>query len=135
MLWLLFCGLHLFLEGSVANPNIVQTSIIKGRTDVANVGTTVSVMASNAAASGRVFKVNCLLVSNIDGSGVVDVNVSLYRGGVDYYIAKTVTVPADSTLVAIGKENPMYLVEGDSIRVIASGADKAQAICSYEEIG
>ncbi len=119
----------------MANPNIVQTSIIKGRTDAVNVGTAVSTMASNAAASARVFKINCLLVSNIDGSSNVDVNVSLYRGSVDYYIAKTVSVPADSTLVAIGKENPMYLVEGDSIRVVAGADGMAQAICSYEEIG
>jgi hypothetical protein len=119
----------------VANPNIVQTSIIKGRTDVVGVGVTASTMADNAVSSGRVFKINCLLVSNIDGSNNVDVNVSLYRGSVDYYIAKTISVPADSTLVAIGKENPMYLVEGDSIRVVAGADGMAQAICSYEEIG
>ena len=119
----------------MANPNIVQTSILKGRTDVVNVGVSASTMASNAAASARVFRITCLLVSNIDGSNNVYVDVSLYRGGVDYYIAKTVSVPADSTLVAIGKENPMYLVEGDSIRVVAGADGVAQAICSYEEIG
>lgn len=118
----------------MANPNIVATTTIKGKTDVCSVGTAATTLVDNPAASGKVFKVNCLLISNIDGSSGVDVNVSIYRGSVDYYIAKTITVPADSSLVAVGKENPMYLNEGDSIRVIAGSADCAQAICSYEEI-
>lgn len=118
----------------MANPNIVATTIIRGKTDVCAVGTASTTLVSNPSSSGKVFKVNCLLVSNTDGSAGVDVNVSLYRDSVDYYIAKTVTVPADSSLVAIGKENPIYLNEGDSIRVVAQYADYAQAICSYEEI-
>lgn len=118
----------------MANPNIVATTVIRGKTDVCAVLTSPTTLVSNPSSSGKVFKVNCLLVSNIDGSYGIDVDVSLYRGSVDYYIAKTVTVPADSSLVAIGKENPIYLNEGDSIRVTAQSVDYAQAICSYEEI-
>ena len=34
------------------------------------------------------------------------------------FLAKTVAVPADSTLVVIGKDSPIYLEEGDQIEAI-----------------
>lgn len=119
----------------MANPNIVATSMIYGKTDVQNVGTAAAAITTNAAASGKVLKINMLLVSNINGANPVDVDVVLRRASSDYYIAKTVSVPADSSLVVIGKENPMYLMENDSIRLAAGEAGSAHAVCSYEEIG
>ena len=92
----------------MANPNIVSTSMIYGKTDVQDVGTAATAITTNAAASGKVLKINMLLLSNIDGTNPVDVDVALRRASSDYYIAKTVSVPADSSLVVIGKEKPMY---------------------------
>lgn len=118
----------------MANPNIAMTSGIFGKTDVLSVGTAATAITTNAASSDKVCKINMLSVANTDGSSSVDVNVDIFRGSVAYHIAKTISVPADSSLVVIGKENPLYLMEGDSLRVTAGAADKAQAVCSYEEI-
>lgn len=120
----------------MAAPNIVNTTSIYGRTDVMSVGTAALSITSNAASSGKVYKVNTLIVSNVDGTNNVDASVSLYRESLtaSYHIAKTVTVPADSSIVVIGRDNPMYLAEGDSIRVSASVAGDAEAVCSYEEL-
>jgi hypothetical protein len=117
----------------VANPNIVTTSSIFGKTDVLAVGTAATAITSNSAASGKVFKINSLSVANIGSQ--VEVDVELFRGGVPYRFAKSLTIPQDATAVIVGKENPIYLLEADSLRVAASAANNAEAICSYEEIG
>ena len=118
----------------MAAPNMVNVTTITGKTAAANVTTSASNLVSNTASSGKVFKVNSLIISNVDGTNSADISASFYRSSVEYFIAKTIPVPADSTLVAISKENPLYLEEGDSIRVTASANSDLQAVCSYEEI-
>ena len=120
----------------MAAPNIVNTTSIFGRTDVMAVGTAASSITTNSANSGKVYKVNTLVVSNVDGVNDVDVNVDLYRISLTaaFHVARTVTVPADSSIVMVGRDNPVYLAEGDSIRVTASAIGDAEAICSYEEL-
>jgi hypothetical protein len=118
----------------MANPNIVGVTTISGKTAVQAVGLTATDIVANAAASGKILKINSLTVSNIDGTNAADVTVDFFRSSVAYNIAKTVTVPADATLVVISKDTTIYLEEGDSIRVLASATGDLEAICSYEEI-
>lgn len=118
----------------MAAPNIVNVTNIIGHTDVLNVTTSAVAIVTNSAASGKVFKINSLIVSNIDGTNSADISVDIFRSSASYYLASTITVPADATLVVISKDNPIYLEEGDSIRCLASADGDLQAICSYEEI-
>jgi hypothetical protein len=118
----------------MAAPNVVNVSTITGRTDVQSVGTTATAITTNSAASNFVYKINSLVVSNIDGVNDADVTVDLFRSSVAYRIASTITVPADATLVVISKDIGLYLEEGDSLRLTASAAGDLQAICSYEVI-
>jgi hypothetical protein len=90
---------------------------------------TVTGTASN---SNKVLKVNALYVANVDGTNNTDISVALYRSGVAYKIAHTVSVPADSTLDVISKS--IYLEEGDDLRLTASVNSDLEAVCSYEEI-
>ena len=113
-------------------PNIVNVSTITGKTAVQAVGTSATAIVTNSASSGKVFKVNALLVSNVDGSNNADITVDLYRSSTAYHIAKTVVVPADATLDVISKA--IYLEEGDALRLTATVASDLEAICSYEEI-
>lgn len=113
-------------------PNIVNVSTITGKTAVQAVGTSASAIVTNSASSNKVFKVNALYVSNIDGTNSATVNVDLYRSSTAYHVAKTVAVPADTTLDVISKA--LYLEEGDAIRLTASAASDLEAVCSYEEI-
>ena len=48
------------------------------------------------------------------------------------YIAKTVSVPADSTLVV--SDGPIYLMEGDVLKGGASAASDLDLFVSYEII-
>ena len=116
----------------MAAPNIVNVTTILGKTAVLAVTTSATAIVTNSAASNKVFKVNALYVSNIDGTNAADVTVDVYRSTTPYRIASTISVPADSTLDVISKS--IYLEEGDSIRVTASANGDLEAVCSYEEI-
>jgi len=123
----------------MANPNIVNVTDIRGKTVVASLTTTnASLVVENPASSNKVFKINSLIVSNVDGSSAADITVSLYSedniGGTATQIVSTVTVPADASLVVISKDTSIYLEEDKSIGATASASNDLKVVCSYEEI-
>lgn len=118
----------------MAQPNIVSVATIRGNTAVLNVTTVATNVVANIASSNKVYKINTLLISNIDGTNSADITASLFRGGVEYRIASTIAVPADASLVVISKDTSIYLEETDYIRLTASANNDLHAICSYEEI-
>lgn len=123
----------------MAAPNIVNVSTITGKTAVVDLSTTnATAVVSNAASSGKVFKVNSLYVSNVDGTNAAEITVSLYSeddiGGTATQIASTITVPADATVVIIDKNSSIYLEEDKSIGATAATANDLKVVCSYEEI-
>jgi hypothetical protein len=116
----------------MANPNIVNVTAIYGKTAVQAVGTSATAIVTNSAASGKVFKINALYASNVDGTSNAELTVDLYRSSTAYRITSTVVVPADATLDVISKA--IYLEEGDELRLTANASGDLQAVCSYEEI-
>jgi hypothetical protein len=123
----------------MANPNIVAVTDIRGKTVVADLTTTNSTLVvENVAASGKVFKINSLIVSNVDGSAAADITINLFSedniGGTGTEIVSTVSVPADASLVVISKDTSIYLEEDRSIGATASAASDLKVVCSYEEI-
>ena len=77
-----------------------------------------------------------LFFLNVDGTNSVDISIRWYDASASatWHLCKTVTLPADSTLVVLGKDSPIYLEEGDRIRGLASAASDAQVTVSYEEL-
>lgn len=123
----------------MAAPNIVNVATITGKTATVALSTTsMTSLVSNAASSGKVFKINSIIVANVDGANVCDVTVDVFSeddiGGTGYSLASTVAVPADSSLVVLDKNSAIYLEEDKSIGVQASAANDLEVICSYEEI-
>ena len=118
----------------MAAPNIVNVATIKGNTAVLAVTTSPADIVSNIALSGKVYKINTLIVANVDGTNAADITGSLYRSSVEWNFASTISVPADSAIVLIDKSTAIYLDEGDAIRLTASATGDLEAICSYEEI-
>ena len=116
----------------MAAPNMLNPTTITGKTAVQAVGTSATAIVTNSAASGKVFKINALYVSNVDGTNSADINVDIFRSSTAYHIGKTIVVPADATLDVLSK--PIYLEEGDSLRLTANAASDLEAVCSYEEI-
>jgi hypothetical protein len=116
----------------MAAPNLVNMTTLTGKTAVMAVTTTATALITNAAASGKVLKVDQLLVTNVNGSANATINVDFFRSSVAYEIAYVMTVPAGATLDIIS--NRIYLEEGDSLRLTASVNSYLEAVASYEDI-
>jgi hypothetical protein len=123
----------------MAAPNVVNVATITGKTAVTSLTTTnATLVVENPASSNKVFKINSLIVSNVDGSSAADITIGLYSedniGGTATEIVSTVSVPADASLVVISKDTSIYLEEDKSIGATASAANDLKVVCSYEEI-
>lgn len=123
----------------MAAPNMLSASTITGKTATVSLTTTSATeVLSNADASGKVFKVNTLIVSNVDGSAAADVTIAYYSedniGGTATEIIQLATVSAKQNLTVLDKNTCIYLEENRSIGATASAADDLKVIVSYEEI-
>lgn len=122
----------------MANPNIAGLSNIYGKTVFdADIATSASAIVTNAASSGKILKINSLIIANIDGSNAADITVTIQNAAgnsVSSTIANTVSVPADATLVIISKDTQIYLEEDMSIHLASSVAGDLSGTCSYDEI-
>jgi len=122
----------------MAEPNLVNVTSIVGRTKLELLkddGISHANASMLTCAADKLIKINSIIIANIDGSNSVDIDVAInHHDHGRHYLAKTVSVPADSTLVVIGKDSPVYLEEGDELEANA-GADNDADICiSYEEL-
>ena len=116
-------------------PNIAGLTTVTGKSVGVAVGTSATDLVANAASSNKVFKINSLIVSNVDGTNAASVDVILQKAGSNNFnLTKNISVPAETTLVVVSKETQLYLEENDKITVTANAASDLQAICSYEEI-
>ena len=119
----------------MAAPNIVNVSTITGITTGRALTTSLTTaLVMNPASSGKAFKINSIVVANVDGSSSADVTLGYHNGSSTFNIAKVVTVPAKTTLVAVDKNAAIYLEEGCQIRGGASANSDLEAIITYEEI-
>ena len=126
----------------MANPNIVSvTSILGG-----NAGFNLSATATDTLITvdaDKLLKINRITVANVDGTndatfdlfvdGLTTAGATGFAGtGADatVYLAKTVSVPADATLVI--SDTPIYLMEGDILKGGASASGDLDLFISYE---
>lgn len=126
-------------------PNIVNVATITAKTFYdALADTNLTSLVLNPASSGKVFKINALTAANVDGSSAVTIDVSYHPStttavgstvsSTGYHLAKTITVPADATLVVISKDTALYMEESSVLAVKASAANDVDFVVSYEEI-
>ena len=126
----------------MANPNIVAVSTIYGGNMGWALSNTLTATLLTVAAD-KLLKINRIVCANVDGTNAADVN--LYIDGLTtagatgfagtgasatVYIAKTVSVPADATLVLV--DTPIYLRETDVLKGGASAASDLDLFISYE---
>ena len=126
----------------MAAPNIVAVTTIRGKSNVANLTTTSSSIIVNDVNSGKVFKINTIMISNVDGTSAGNVSVELFKfgaqntstglGNATYAIANTMTVPAKSSLDVLSKS--LYLEEGDQLKAKSDANNRLHLITSFEEI-
>ena len=123
----------------MSNPNIVNVTAIYGNTTYAALSTTgATVLLSNAASSNLVYKVNNIVVSNVNGTTAANVTVSVNSaaagGGTPYDLAYQISVPAGASLIVTDKSTSFYLMENQSVVITAGTANYLEAVLSYENI-
>ena len=126
----------------MANPNIVNVTDIKGGNYGWALSNTLTATLVTVDAE-KILKINRIVCSNVDGSAAADLN--LYVDGMGTanangltvagasattYLAKTISVPADASLVV--SDTPIYLMEGDSLKGGASATGDLELFISYE---
>jgi len=127
----------------MANPNIVSVATIKGESVgfnmAANVTTTLLTVSADV-----VLKVNRISCANVDGTNSANLDLLVTKAnftsaGVtnfdtsgSFYLAKTISVPADATLVVL--DTPIYLMEGDILKGGTAATGDLDLIVSYEVI-
>jgi hypothetical protein len=125
----------------MANPNIVNVTDIRGESVGWNLTATTTTTLMTVSAD-KLIKINRMTVANVDGANAADVTVfidtsvqtssgaTVASGAADVYLAKTVSVPADATLVLV--DTPIYLREGDILKGGASAASDLDLFISFE---
>ena len=127
----------------MANPNIAAVSSIVGGNAGFNLSATATATLITVDAE-KILKINRITVANVDGTNAATVDLfvdglgsgasGVTTTGADatVYLAKTVSVPADTTLVIL--DTPIYLMEGDILKGGASAASDLDLFVSYEVI-
>jgi len=125
----------------MANPNIVSVSSIYGGNAGWNLSNTLTATLLTVDAE-KIVKINRITCANVDGTNAADLDLyvdgmgsgasGVTTTGADatVYLAKTVSVPADSTLVV--SDTPIYLMEADVLKGGASAASDLDLFISYE---
>jgi hypothetical protein len=125
----------------MANPNLINVSSVLG----ANAGFNLTATATATlitVASDKLVKINRITCANVDGTNAATLDLfvdgmgsgstGVTTTGADatVYIAKTVSVPADSTLVVL--DTPIYLMEGDILKGGANAASDLDLFVSFD---
>lgn len=122
----------------MAAPNLAAPNTITGKTTYLTLADANETdLLVNASSSGKALRVTNVMFVNIDGAAAVDGSLTIYTaasGGTGHKIANTVTVPADSSIVVLSRENAVWLEEDRRLTVQASAASDLAVICSYEEV-
>ena len=127
----------------MANPNIVSVTSIYGGNAGWNLSNTLTATLLTVDAD-KIVKINSIICSNVDGTNSATLNLyvdgmgsgasGVTTTGADatIYLAKTMAVPADATLVILN--TPIYLMEADILKGGASAASDLDLFVSYEII-
>ena len=127
----------------MANPNIVSVASIYGECCGWALTTGLTTTLFTVGAS-KLIKINRIVCTNVDGSAAADLDLlittsiqtslggTVASGAANIYLAKTISVPADASLVV--SDTPIYLRESDILKGGASAASDLELFITYEVI-
>jgi hypothetical protein len=126
----------------MAAPNIVNVTVITPNTlTVFPTGTSRTALVT-APASGTAYKINQIMVANIDGTNAYTTTVEtrLADGTTYGALASTISVPANASIIISDKTTMFYLVDtsvtgqASTLWVTSSTGSKLLYTVSYEAI-
>jgi len=125
----------------MANPNIVSVTGITAGTLGWNLPTG-GLVNLISPSSNYLLKINRIVVANVDGTNGAEVDVAIVTSSQSFtnttvtgadattYLAKTIEVPADSSLVI--SDTPIYLREGDNLQGNAEASGDLDLTITFE---
>ena len=123
----------------MANPNLASAAnVYINNAFVRLDNTTETLVVANSASSGKAYLVDSIIVSNVDGASACDITLNLYAAatntGTATKIAHTITVPADASLIVVGKDAGLCLTEAESIYAVASAGGDLHVVACWKEL-
>ena len=127
----------------MANPNIVSVATINGVSLGWNLTDTLDTTLMTATAE-YVIKINRIMCTNIHATDSADLNLAITKLNVTpagvtnldtsgtFYLAKVISVPANSSLVVL--DTPIYMMETDVLKGGSSASSTLDLLLSYEAI-
>lgn len=118
----------------MANVNLKSlTTVLGENASIVDIPTTASGIVS--CSSNQVLKINSLYICNVDGTNTASITADIYTGSsVLSYLTKGTNVGAGGTVNIVTSETPVYVTEGQSIRLTASASGDLSGFISYERI-
>ena len=113
----------------MAAPNLLSTTSVTGKTSLVSLTTVTGNVIT--VQSNTVVKLNSIILTN-STVGSQTANVTILRDSNSYYLAGTLVIPANSTLVLLGKDTATYLEENDVLQANASANVSLTISASYE---
>jgi hypothetical protein len=126
----------------MAAPNIVAvTSIVPNTLSITPADTSRNALVT-APSTGTAYKINQIMVANIDGTAAYDATVELRLADGSTYraLGSTIAVPADATLILLDKTTSLYLLDTSvagqpsTLWATSSTASKLTFTVSFEAI-
>jgi hypothetical protein len=133
----------------MANPNIVNVTVIKGNTAYVIPSTTsattswtydgTTTLTGLTPASGSVNKIDSIVVSNTTASAAnctvaIANNATFGSGTVIAYLAYQISVPANASVIVTDKTTSFYVTESQSVGVTSGTASALTYTASFEAI-
>ena len=121
----------------MAAPNIVNVATITAKSSAALLTASLASQVSNGASSGKVLKINNIVISNITASAAtvrLAYNTAAAGAGTSYYLAYDISVPAAASLIITDKTTAFYLEENTSVVALAGTINALHCVVSFEEL-
>jgi hypothetical protein len=121
----------------MANPNIVNVSLIRGQKSVKkSVTNSPTRLLVNDVSTNELLKVNSILVSNPSAELTQLFTLEIVRSSIPYKIVSNISIPPLSSFSSLTKNLSIYLEEGDTLRAYTNipVVTTLDVTCSYEQI-
>lgn len=118
----------------MANVNLKNlTSVLGENASIADIPITASGIVT--CSSNQVLKINSLYVSNIDGTNSANITADIHDGSsILSYLVRNTAIGAGGSINIITAGSPVYITEGQTIRLTSSAAGDLSGFVSYERI-
>jgi hypothetical protein len=116
----------------MAAPNLLALTTVQVDTAHANATTSAADLIA-AITTGHARKIESIIATNIHATVIGEITVWHRKGGTDHMIANATRVPLRSSVnLLLG--SPLYLAEGDSLKIQASANSNIHVTAPYADM-